>query len=60
MPDLKKAGFYLDDANHVVPTALEGADTLIQLIEHVCAYGFKNKVDLSLCGQAIVKLIEIG
>lgn len=50
MPALKKAGFYLDEKAFVIPTALEGADTLIQLIEHVCAYGFKNKIDLSLCG----------
>jgi hypothetical protein len=41
---------FLDVANAVIPMALEGADTLIELIEHVCAYGFENKVDLSLCG----------
>jgi len=60
MPELKKKGVYLDTNNFIIPTALEGADTLIQLIEQVCSYGFKNKVDLSLCGQAIVKLVEIG
>lgn len=60
LSELKAKGYYIDQANSQIPLALEGADILTQLVEHVCAYGRKNKIDLSLCGQAIVKLVEMG
>ena len=50
LADLKKKGFFVDQNNAVIPLALEGADILTQLVEHVCAFGRKNKIDLSLCG----------
>lgn len=40
----------MDVENGIIPLALEGTDILVRLIEHVCAYGHKAGIDLSLCG----------
>jgi phosphoenolpyruvate synthase/pyruvate phosphate dikinase/3-phosphoglycerate kinase len=58
--EMKKAGFYYDDANKKLPLIDEGADVMIQLMEAVVKHADDARVVTSLCGEAITALVNRG
>lgn len=58
--EMKKAGYYYDDAAKRLPLIDEGADVMIQLMEAVVASANDKHVATSLCGEAITALVNRG
>jgi len=58
--EIKKAGYFYDNAANRLPLIDEGADVMMQLIETVVASAGDEDVATSLCGEAITALVNRG
>jgi len=56
--EIKKAGYFYDNAANRLPLIDEGADVMMQLIETVVASAGDEDVATSLCGEAITALVN--
>ncbi|MGE5308204.1 MAG: PEP/pyruvate-binding domain-containing protein, partial [Deltaproteobacteria bacterium] len=60
IPDMKKAGYYYNDATSQLPLVDEGADVMVQLMEAVVKEADAKGVETSLCGEALTALLNRG